>query len=268
MSKFRILSHTETQQHTGGQWIRSHQHKELVLRLPFLTPTYLSTRMPYINGGNMHILQRFILGAWYQPDETEWQYNNYLVKVVACWKEGCYKTIPEILQAHRLLCKQVSARTGPGTAAIATQHADGKRTKYLHENHEEWVLLPLFHEVIIVVDKWEWWAHGVLLIAVPPTPVYGEESRLKSGPVDLSFLDGEEGTKKLGQGMYRVRVERAVEVVMELQEKEDRANGKFSVGKKGADAATRGMSVEEFMAEYFCVEEYPPKKNAAEQELE
>ncbi|KAF8465048.1 hypothetical protein BDZ91DRAFT_783407 [Kalaharituber pfeilii] len=225
MSKLRILSYQETQQYTGGQWIRSHQHRELILRLPFLTPTYPTARMSLlelydycwgscalyavadIDGGNMDVLQWFILGAWYQPDETEWQYNNYLVKIVGCSKDGCYKTIPVIVQAHR----------------------------------------------DILVDR-----RGITYRCAPTE----EESKLKGGSVDLSILDHEEGTEKLGEGVYRVRVERAVEVVLELQEKEDMANGKISACKKTAEV---GMSVEEFMIEYFGAEEYPPKKGVVAQ---
>ena len=67
------------------------------------------------------------------PEQIFWEYDNFLIKVIGCWGDGCIKDVPEIIEAHGRLCQlvqdelQMAARDTVGSQ-------EGRK-----ENHEEWV---------------------------------------------------------------------------------------------------------------------------------
>ena len=217
---------------------------------------------------DIHFLTWLIVGAWYpyyipalgnQPlEERGWKYGNFLVKFIGCWEEDCITSLPEVIEAHGKLCGLVEE-----TLKIAGQDPtgvqDGKK-----ENHEEWMLMPLFRKIMIVLDKSDWWLEGVLLVAVQQGKVDRSDAEARpslqtgvSGVIDLEFLEGEEYVAKVGPGIYRVKIDRAIEVVMELQGKEDEANGHAGLREVGkGENAEIGCSVAEWMQEMFGVADY------------
>lgn len=282
----RILSEREYRQYPLGYHASLDQHRECIIRFTFLTPQLLSgapiplstlydfcwrTCPIYAIGDyrgiawvDIKALTNLIVGAWYpyyvpsfgnaSPEEKDWKHGDFLVKFIGCWEEGCITSLPEIIGAHGRLC---------GLVEKGLQMAKGGdlgRKEKIKENHAEWVLRPLFRKIMIVLDKSDWWVEGVLLVAVQQAePDHAQKDETTgSGPIDLEFLEKEEHTEKVGKGIYRVKIDRAIQVVMELQASEDEANGQVGLRKVGSEGTNTaiGCSVAEWMLENFEVQDY------------
>jgi len=207
---------------------------------------------------DIEFLTSLILGAWYpyyipsfgevSPEEKDWKYENFLVKFIGCWGEGCTQRLPEIIDAHGRLCGLVEK----GLRMAGGDGGGGEQER--KQNHDEWVLMPLFRRIMIVVDKSEWWVEAVLLVAVQQAErgraeeeEKKERSGLKtggSGVINLEFLEKEEHMEKIGEGVYRVKIDRAIEVVMELQASEDETNGQARLQEVGNEVENANIGVD------------------------
>ena len=274
-------------QYALGEDANHNQHVEWVSRPIFLTPELLSNpptnlltlydfcwrTCPVYAIGNyrglscmdIRLLTNLIIGAWYPyyvpsfgnvgSEQMCWKYDNFLVKIIGCWEEGCIKTLPEIIDAHARLCGLVEEEL-----RMAGEETAGSRLGRKH-NHNEWVVLPLFRKIMIVMDRSDWWLEGVLLVSVQQANLgHAEEEELDTadlGVINLEYLEEEEYVEKVRKGVYRLKVDRAIEVVMELQAKEHQSTDQAGLRELGkGDNSTIGCSVAEWMRETFGVADF------------
>ena len=159
--------------------------------------------------------------------------------------------MPEIIDAHGKLCELVQKELRmAGGDTVGPQR--GRK-----DNHDEWVVMPLFKKIMIVLDKSQWWLEGVLLVAVKPARVGQGERELVAVDSGTINLEKEEYAEKVEEGVYRVKVHRAFEVVMELQAKEAEGSGEAGLREVGKDEnATIGCYVAEWMLENLGLTDY------------
>ncbi|MCJ1253631.1 hypothetical protein MMC24_001443 [Lignoscripta atroalba] len=173
-------------------------------------------------------LLEYLWARWYRPGESPCQFRNFVAKLVASNQPESPKTVPELVEAHRSICAQVSRRQ------ITLDDNDVKTKHNVTDevdDHEHYKLEPIFRALFLVIEKRPdmdpstrgkrqrvaWDDEPVLLVRTGDTTV------LKLGPINFHSIEGISQEVGGDKNVRRVGLGGAVDFILDLQQREHNA---------------------------------------------
>ncbi|KAI4213351.1 MAG: hypothetical protein LQ351_004092 [Letrouitia transgressa] len=224
MQQHKFFQHFQLTSDTLQQWWSIKDLHEFCLKACAI---YATVEIPFERE-----LAEYLWNKWFRQGKTPCRFGNFFARFVGSYNPGSPKTIPELLDAHQRICAQVLLRQGtlcPQDEKPAPLRVDD-RLDDPYENHENYILNPIFHAVFIVLDTtvplgpspgtWRSRAQDdpdfaadtpVLLVR---TGVYHD---LRTGPIDFASIEVTSEMVDGNENVRRITLCGAVGFVLDLQ---------------------------------------------------
>ncbi|KAL7892193.1 hypothetical protein HDV63DRAFT_415459 [Trichoderma sp. SZMC 28014] len=171
-------------------------------------------------------LYNYLYPRWFKPFQSEIEHGRFLTKFIAPREvKICSRPITTSLESfialHKTICKNVHKRRGEYAAAITS----GVKDYSIVENHQSYVLQPLFEALILIIHPQDWKGENSSLIGRLPVTMArtGVESGLSS-PITFEPI-ADKIDEYIGEVAVKTSLETAITFVMELEAREIKVFG-------------------------------------------
>ncbi|KAL9609355.1 MAG: hypothetical protein Q9167_005863 [Letrouitia subvulpina] len=231
MQQHKFFQHFQLTPETLQQWWSIKDLHEFCLKVCAI---YATVNIPFERE-----LAEYLWNKWFRAGETPCRFGNFFARFVGSYNPESPKTVPKLLDAHQRICAQVLLRQGTLCAQdkkpAPLRVEDRLESPY--ENHENYILDPVFHAVFIVMDTtvplvpssstWQLRARDdpdfaadtpVLLVR---TGVYHD---LRTGLVDFASIEAISEEVDGSENVRRINLSSAVDFVLDLHRRNTKAH--------------------------------------------
>ena len=144
-------------------------------------------------------LFRAVYDQWFVPNESCIVFGRFAAQLIGCWEDTSPKEVEDLIRMHEEYCAQVKLRH----KVLDTIDLQESSTTLQAKHHSSFELLPTFSAFVIIVDKDNWRAEGVILART------SDQESLTKWPVGKGLVSEER--------VQRLSLDKAVEFVLRLQ---------------------------------------------------
>jgi len=160
-----------------------------------------------IDGQPQADLYDHVYKIWYPFAPSNLDYGPYAAKCIACWYSTSPKDLAGIIQAHQALSAQVS---GLQREKVDPDSWDFSFEDY-PEKHDRYEFLPMFRDVLIIVDGVNWKEDNALLVLCDSSMGAALDDSRQAG-----FHDQGNGFSTLRASLAKI-----IEIIMRMLQRED-----------------------------------------------